>query len=160
MAHLSQMLGRIPVEHEVANYLGISLERYRHWLVDSNSTIISMDQPIIFEDGEQTTLHDSLENTKMPLPTQHLDDEEMRADLAEAIRDLPEREQLLISLYYHDELTMKEIGQVLGVSESRVSQIHAQTMLVLRAWLKRKAEPNPTIYDRRGTNAPLFAPAS
>lgn len=98
----------------------------------------------------------------MPLPTQNLDDEEIKEELAGAIRDLPEREQLLISLYYNDELTMKEIGQVLGVSESRVSQIHAQTMLSLRAWLKNRAEPNnnPTLYDRRGTNVSVYAPAS
>lgn len=162
MAHLCQMLGRIPREKEVASYLGISLERYRHWLVDSNASIISLDQPIIFDDGEQSTLHDALENKKMPLPTQNLDDEEIKEELAGAIRDLPEREQLLISLYYNDELTMKEIGQVLGVSESRVSQIHAQTMLSLRAWLKNRAEPNknPTLYDRRGTNVSVYAPAS
>jgi RNA polymerase sigma factor for flagellar operon FliA len=157
IAHLSQILGRTPLENEVANYLGISLERYRHWLIDSKAIIMSLDRPVTFEDGEQATLHDVLESKKMPLPTQNFDEKEIKAEMVKAIRNLSEREQLLISLYYNDELTMKEIGQILGVSESRVSQIHAQTMGSLRNWLKNRAEPNLPTYNRSGRDVPVFA---
>jgi len=68
-------------------------------------------------------------------PDQLLEQDEMRQRLAQAIAELPERDQLLLSLYYQQELNLKEIGKVLGVSESRVSQLHAQAALKLRAKL-------------------------
>jgi RNA polymerase sigma factor for flagellar operon FliA len=160
IAHLSQLLGRIPDDMEIANYLNISLNQYHRWLLDANFAIFSLDQPVNFDDGEQSTLYDSLEDTKMPAPTQQVDDSEMRAELMAAIRALPKREQLMIALYYNDRLTMKEIGQALGVSESRVSQMHAKAMLKLRDLLECSIEPKSIIYNERKINGPVYAAAS
>lgn len=160
MAHLSQLLGRIPDDIEIANYLNISLDQYRRWLLDVNFAIYSLDQPVTFDDGEQSTLYDSFEDTKIPPPTQQMDDSEMRAELTVAIRALPERQQLMIVLYYDDRLTMKEIGQALGISESRVSQIHAKAMLTLRDLLERSIEPKSIIYNEGKINSPVYAAAS
>ncbi|MEW5956489.1 MAG: FliA/WhiG family RNA polymerase sigma factor [Chloroflexota bacterium] len=160
IAYLSQDLGRSPTENEIADYLGISLEQYHNWLLNSNCTIVSLDRPIIFDDGEQSTLYDSVEDTNMLTPTQEMDNHEMKTELISAILALPEREQMMISLYYNDGLTMKEIGQVLNVSESRVSQIHAKAMLTLRGLLKHdETEPRP-VYQERKTHARVYAAVS
>jgi RNA polymerase sigma factor for flagellar operon FliA len=160
IAHLSQLLGRIPDDMEIANYLNISLDQYRQWLLDANFAVFSLDQPVTFDDGEQSTLYDSLEDTKMPVPTQQVDDSEMRAELMAAIRALPKREQLMIALYYNDRLTMKEIGQALDVSESRVSQMHAKAMLTLRGLLEDSTEPKSFIYNGGEISASVYAATS
>lgn len=159
-ANLSQKLGRAPNDEEVAEFLNISPEQYQNWLADINFAIISLDQTQVFDNGEQANLYGSLEDSHMPTPQQQMDDKELKSELVAAIRELPEREQLMISLYYNDGLTMKEIGKVLEVSESRVSQIHARTMLTLRGMIKNRAEPNPIVYSRRGRHASVFAAAS
>ena len=160
IASLCQLLGRLPSDKEVASYLGIELEQYRYWLRDVNCTIVSLDRPYTFADGEHTTLYDSLESTTMPTPTQHLDDKEMKDQLAGAILALSERERLMISLYYNEELTMKEIGEVLGISESRVSQLHARAVLLLRGMMNNKVESPPMVYNRRGGNVSVHATIS
>lgn len=159
-ASLSQKLGRAPNDNEVAQHLNISPEQYQNWLTDINFAIISLDQTLTFDNGEQANLYGSLEDPHMSTPQQQVDDQELKSELVSAIRELSEREQLMISLYYNDGLTMKEIGSVLDVSESRVSQIHARTMLTLRSLIKNRAEPNPVIYNRRGSHASVFAAAS
>ncbi len=160
IANLSQTLGRSPKDEEVAEYLEISLDQYYSWLTDINFAIISLDQTLTFDNGEQANLYGSLEDTQMPTPSQQMDDQELKIELASAILELPEREQLMISLYYNDGLTMKEIGYVLDVSESRVSQIHARAVLALRGFIRVRSEPNPKMYDRRGRHASVYAPVS
>jgi len=160
IAVLSQTLHRTPTDEEIAEQLDISLEQYHKWLVNVNFAIISMDQVITFDNGTQVTMHDSLEDTTMPNPVQHVDDSEKKEQLVSAINALPRREQLMISLYYNDGLTMKEIGQVLNVSESRVSQIHAKAMLALRSLMAGGNDAQNQIYNRRGKNVPVYAAAS
>lgn len=160
IAYLSQSLGRYPTDQEIAANLEISLNQYYSWLNHINFTIVSLDQTITFDNGEQSNLYGSLEDTHMPNPSQQLDDQELKAELVSAIHKLPEREQLMISLYYNDGLTMKEIGQVLDVSESRVSQIHARAMLTLRSFIKDRSEPNLSTYSRRRTHGSVFATVS
>ena len=160
IAHLSQTLGRVPLDHEVADHLGISPEQYQNRLIDSRFSIVSLDQPLKFEDGQQSNLYASVEDFTMLTPSQQLDDGELKTELVYAIRALPQREQLMISLYYNDGLTMKEIGQVLDVSESRVSQIHAKAVLTLRGLLQNRAEPNPVAYHRRKPNVSVCAAVS
>lgn len=160
VACLSQILGRVPRGEEVAVHLGITLEQYRKWLINTNFAIVSLDQPTTFVNGEQANLYDLLEDVDMPTPPQQIEDTEMKVELASAIRALPKRAQLMISLYYRDGLTMKEVGQVLGVSESRVSQIHAETMLTLRGFINSRLEPTPAIYRQRESNASVYSAVS
>lgn len=158
IAQLNQALGRTPTDAEVAGQLGIGLDQYQRRLLETTCAVVSLDQPLALADGEPFTLHDSLEDDTMPLPSAQLEDREMKSLLVTAIRALPERSQQVIALYYNEGLTMKEIGEVLGVSESRVSQMHAKAMLALRSAINSSTEPNPVTYDRRGISAPLYAP--
>lgn len=153
ISQLSQLLGRLPEDVEVANHLGLTLDQYYDRLLNANSMVISLDQPLMVSGDEPYSLYDSIEDPQVSTPATQLDDEEIKVELVAAIRALPEREQVMISLYYNDGLTMKEIGQAMGVSESRVSQMHAKTMLTLRSLIKDRAEPNQVNYNRRAANA-------
>ena len=118
-------------DHDVAEELGISLEEYHNILQDaSGSRLYSFDDLL---DGDDSAIEKVA--GELPNPLDGLQDSSFRAHLAEAIATLPEREQLVLSLYYDEELNLKEIGQVIGVSESRVSQIHTQAAMRLRARL-------------------------
>lgn len=137
LAELEQRLGRPAKEEEVASALGVSIERYRQMLQEMSATILSLDAPLgslMYED-ELTSLSDLLEDHDALEPSEQVERGELTAKLAEAIECLPEREQLLLSLYYKEELTMKEISKVMGVSESRVCQLHMQAVMRLRGIL-------------------------
>ena len=122
--------GRDARDADVARLLDISLDEYHSILRDvSVSRIFSMDQT----DSEGSEFREPEGNDVGPLGA--LQDLGFQEALADAIRELPEREQIVMSLYYDEELNLKEIGAVLGVSESRISQIHGRIMLKLRASL-------------------------
>ena len=97
--------------------------------------------------GDQVSLIDTIEDTSGPQPSQALDATELREALGEAIARLPEREKLVITLYYYEELTLREIGEVLGVTESRVSQLHTKAILRLKARLAGTAAARATAED-------------
>ena len=118
--------GREARDAEVAEHMGISLEDYHRVVQDASSSHISSldDMPSAGEVADR--LSDPLRETQ---------DVAFRTALAQAIAELPERERLIMSLYYDDELNLKEIGAVLSVTESRVCQLHGQAMVRLRARL-------------------------
>ncbi len=123
-------LGREAQDLEVAEELGMELSEYHASLADANSgRLFSLDE--LNESGELPI--EEAETSDNPL--EGLASDAFRRNLAQAIEDLPEREKLVLSLYYQEELNLKEIGAVLGVSESRVSQIHSQAALRLRGRL-------------------------
>ncbi len=121
--------GRDARDNEVAEALGLSLEEYHQILKDAvGCRVFSFDDPgVLGEDHEQ--LLPSGDDGPLDL----LQTEDFKRSLAEAIASLPERERLVMSLYYDDELNLREIGEILGVSESRVCQIHGQALVRLRA---------------------------
>ncbi|MEN8260350.1 MAG: RNA polymerase sigma factor FliA [Pseudomonadota bacterium] len=127
--------GRNARDVEAAEHLGISLEDYQRVLTDSASCrLFSIEE--LAQQGDQHELeHHSNAMDTVPEPGDDLSRAGFKAALAEAIKALPEREMLVVSLYYDEELNMREIGEVLGVSESRVCQINTQAMLRLRAKL-------------------------
>ena len=136
LSGLEQRLGRPAKEEEVAVELGVSIERYRQMLLDASTTVLSIDVPLnTLHDDETTTLRDLLEDHDTPGPDEETERREMVTALSSAIDQLPEREQLLLALYYQEELTMKEISKVMSVSESRVCQLHMQTIMRLRGLL-------------------------
>lgn len=137
LAALEQKLGRPAKEKEVAEEIGVSTDRYRQILLEMNSTVLSLDAPLgsPSQDDEVTSLSELLEDQTAPGPVEQAEQQELTEVLGAAIKSLPEREKLLLALYYQQELTMKEISKILSVSESRVCQLHMQAVMRLRSSL-------------------------
>ncbi|WP_370451263.1 RNA polymerase sigma factor FliA [Lysobacter sp. N42] len=137
---VEQKKGAAASSQEVANALGVSLDEYHHMLEDaSRGQLLSLDEQMEDFDGEPR-LAASCNLT----PARELEHSVFKQALGDAIGGLPEREQMVLSLYYEQEMNLREIGAVLGISESRVCQIHGQAMLRLRArlgdWRETAAE--------------------
>jgi len=135
-ALLEQRLGRVPYDDEVAAELGISMDEFESLLSDvAPATIISLSEclPDMGGDAKSLTVLDTIEDPQGTNPLKDISFRETKNILKEAIGQLPEKERLVIALYHYEELTLKEIGQVLSITESRVSQIHSKAMLKLRA---------------------------
>jgi RNA polymerase sigma factor for flagellar operon FliA len=129
---------RAPTDEEMATELEISADEFQEALVQiSNSTIVALDELWTVSDatGDQISLLDTLPDRSAPDPQQLVDQSELRDRIASAIAALPEREKLVVALYYYENLTLREIGEVLGVTESRVSQLHTKAVLRLRSKL-------------------------
>ena len=132
---LESKLGRAPGDEEIASKVGISVIELEESLIDiSRSSLAALDELWSTSgEGDQISLLDTLEDTGSVRPADALDETEVREALAEAISRLPEREKLVVTLYYYEELTLREIGEVLGVTESRVSQLHTKAILRMRS---------------------------
>ena len=129
--------GRDAQDHEVADSLEMSLDEYHHHLQDgAGSRLFSFEELL----DQQSEREGELVNPNQTSPLDGLASDKFKMQLADAISKLPEREQLVMALYYDEELNLKEIGAVLEVSESRVSQIHSQAALRLRARLSEWVE--------------------
>jgi RNA polymerase sigma factor for flagellar operon FliA len=134
---LEQKLGREADDQEIARELGVDLEQIYRTKQMSSISFISLEELGVSSRDEKEKLlsylvnneDDALNMTKL---------KELKEAMARAIKQLPEKERLVISLYYLDELTMKETGKVLGITESRVSQIHSQAILHLRTKLRKQ----------------------
>ena len=129
-AELESLLGREVKDIEVAEKLDITLNEYHDILNDVNSgRILGIEDLGVDEDVLHNEEHLNFSDT----PYVHTQTERFNASLLQAIKTLPERDALVLSLYYNDEMNLKEIGAILDVSESRVSQIHGQAMIKLKA---------------------------
>jgi RNA polymerase sigma factor for flagellar operon FliA len=138
-AKLEHKLHRTPTDEEIANELGISTDEFQESLLRiSNSTVVALDELWSVSDssGDQVSLLDTLQDPDAPDPEALLDASEVKDRLSDAIAALPEREKLVIALYYYENLTLREIGEVLGVTESRVSQLHTKAVLRLKSRLQ------------------------
>jgi len=137
MSILEQQQERPVEEVDVAAHLGISVEEYRNRLmqVRSLSVIYFDDLPKNHNDDEVSNIIDSIAGDPDQMPDSQLEVSDFTQALAKAIMNLPTREKVLISLYYYEELNMKEIALVLDITESRVSQLHSQMVLRLRSHL-------------------------
>lgn len=130
--------GRPATDDELAAQLSIAPSTLHSWIADiSKAAMMSLDEIItIDEDSGLATVSDFVKDNTSPDPEIEYEATELREVLAESIDTLPEREKLVITLYYYDELTIREIAEVMGVSESRVSQLHTKAMMRLRSKLK------------------------
>lgn len=129
--------GRPATDEEIAKKMNISMDEYFNLLREvSTISLLSLDNTIFSEDGGKSELHEVVENKDEKEPDDNINRADMKEMIIRAIDDLPETERLVIALYYYEELTLKEIGQVLQLSESRISQIHTKTILSLRGKLK------------------------
>jgi RNA polymerase sigma factor for flagellar operon FliA len=139
MEVLAQQLGRAPTEEEVARELGLEVEAFQRFLGDGITLVSLQSGGPTGRDGPGRL--DQVEDADTPDPFDALADKERRELLAELIDTLPPRERQVLALYYCEELTMQEVGRIMGVTESRVSQIHATAILRLRAALRRRPGP-------------------
>jgi RNA polymerase sigma factor for flagellar operon FliA len=137
-ARLEHRLHRAPTDEEMAAELDITEEEFQESLLQiSNSTVAALDELWTVSDssGDQVSLLDTLTDENAPDPAAMIDQTDLKERVADAIARLPEREKLVIALYYYENLTLREIGEVLGVTESRVSQLHTKAVLRLRSRL-------------------------
>jgi RNA polymerase sigma factor for flagellar operon FliA len=139
---LEQKLGRIPYDDEVAAELGLTMSEFESLLSQvAPTTIISLEEQLPDRGGDSKTLTvlDTIEDPQGANPLKELGYQETKRILKDTIAELPEKEKLVVALYHYEELTLKEIGSILGITESRVSQIHSKAMLKLRGRVTQKA---------------------
>lgn len=144
-SRIEQKLGRSATEKEVAQELNMGLEDFQETLHQCKSiSLLSLDEIGTFANGDRKSLMGVLEASKSASPLFKIANAELKDQLAAAIQDLPEKQRMVLSLYYYEDLNLKEIGEVLEVTESRVSQLHTQAVLRLRGKLR---EHMPDIDD-------------
>ena len=135
---LESTLNREPTEEELAEYLGMDSEEYQRFLQESSCLAFISLEDLGLQDGdEERSILECIGDPKAVDPFSQLNFKEVKELLARAIEELPEKERLVLSLYYYEDLNLKEIGKILEVSESRVSQIHSQAILRLKAKLRK-----------------------
>jgi RNA polymerase sigma factor for flagellar operon FliA len=134
---LEAKLGRPATDAEIAEKMGISEAEFQQTILKiSGTSVVSLnDAWYSGDDSDRVSMVDSIESPPSMNPDVIVEREEVRRVIAEAIGELPEKEKMVLVLYYHEDLTFKEIGQVLNVSESRISQLHTKANLRLKAKL-------------------------
>ncbi len=134
---VEQRLGRSASENEVANSLGIQLDEF-HYLLNQvkGISMVNLDELRSGSDSDQPIYGEIFEDVKAENPFASLRSRELRQTVADCISSLPQKERLVISLYYYEDLNMKEIGSVLGITESRVCQIHTKAVARLHSKLR------------------------
>ena len=132
LAEFEHRNGRAPTDAELAEALGVSTEELERWLAEVASTTVGPLDRAVAAGFEPVAVDGDAEHT----PTSAVEADEVRAGLRSAIRSLPERERLVLGLYYDEGLTLAEIGGVIGLTESRVSQLHTRSVLSLRSRMR------------------------
>jgi RNA polymerase sigma factor for flagellar operon FliA len=142
---LERQNGRAPSDEEVAAHLGLSMEEFDRLLSQvSLATIVSLESEMHADDGAETPrFMDTLVDESSDQPEEQLARRESRELVVRALEDLNERERLVLVLYYYEELTLREIGEILDVTESRVCQIHTKAIFRLRGKIERLFSARP-----------------
>jgi RNA polymerase sigma factor for flagellar operon FliA len=155
---LRARLGRDPFAAELASELRISIAQYHRLTGEIRGLDVgSLQEPVApTEEGMEQDLTARLASSEATSPLVICTHQQRRARLEEAIRRLPEKERLALTLYYYEELTMKEVGEVLAVGESRVSQIHSSALVRLRRYLEENGES--TLPAKRESSTSLRSP--
>lgn len=137
-AELENELHRTPTDEEVANRVGMDVhDLHELFAMVSYTHVAALDERIHGGDGGSATLGDMVVDRRLPAPEDALEGQSVREAIGGAVHLLPERDQIIVALYYYEGFTLAEIGQVLGVTESRVSQLHSRAMLQLRGWMSQ-----------------------
>ena len=135
---LTRSLGREPTEAELADAMGMTQQQYSKALVDSSWVTVSLDGLLSRDDANDSPTEVPAESEEGDFSAR-LEKRQLLESLTGAVKSLPEREWLIVSLYYKDEMTMKEISKILAISESRVCQLHARALSRLRSRLSQDA---------------------
>lgn len=135
---LKQQHGRVPTNQEIADYLGIEKDKVASTLAEDTTVGSLYDKKYAGDEGIE--LIDTIEDTNSVSPLEKLAEKDVKNELQMALKKLPERERMVMVLYYHENMTLKEIGESIEVSESRVCQIHAQAIMKLRNILNSNRE--------------------
>jgi RNA polymerase sigma factor for flagellar operon FliA len=134
---VEQRLHRAPTEEEIAKELGLTIVEYHDWLVDIRGVNLgSLEASTSEEDGRN--LLKFVSDDEEQWPSRLLERSELQRLLAEAIEKMPRTERIVISLYYHEELTLREIAKIVSLHESRVSQLKSQAILRLRSYMEKR----------------------
>ena len=135
---LEQQYLRSVTDQELCDYLGITVDELNKLLSETAfANMLSMDDPVMDEDGESSR-HTFIAGRKEEEPQDILDQKQTKLMLAEAIDRLPEKERLVVNLFYYEELTLTEIARIMNLSPSRISQLHSKAVYRMRAALKRQ----------------------
>ena len=138
ICRLENRLGRQPEDYEIAEDLEVSLDDYYQMLSEvSHLGLVSL-HDTLDDNPDGRTLLDMMEDTNTINPLESLEGQELKKELAAQLKKLTEKERLVISLYYYEELNQKEIAEVLSLTEGRVSQLHSQALIKLKGKLKRR----------------------
>jgi RNA polymerase sigma factor FliA len=140
-AKLENELGRMPYDDEVCASLGVGMEEFENMLAEvAPTTLVSLEEsmPDRSTDAKELRIIDTIEDPGSDNPLREMGFNEVKNILKDTIANLPEKEKLVVALYHYEELTLKEIGVVLNISESRVSQIHSKAILKLRSRLLQR----------------------
>lgn len=136
ISELEMRLGRDPEEHEVAAAMSISLDEYRSILVEVNHLgCVSLNESLDHSEEGRSFLDNLTDERPQALPGARIEDQQLTAVIAKAMGQLTEKERIVISLYYYEELTQKEIAEAMDLSEGRVSQLHSQALIKLKTKL-------------------------
>lgn len=134
---IEQQLHRAPTEDEIAKQLQLKLEEYHEWLVDTRGLNIGSLEAVSPE-GDGRSLLKYISDDEENWPSRMVEKSELQRLLASAIEKMPPTERIVISLYYHEELTLREISKIVDLHESRVSQLKSQAILRLRSYLEKR----------------------
>lgn len=133
-------MGRDPDENEMAAVLGCSLDQYRQQLEEvSHLGLVSLNKRVD-PDGSERELQETIEDKNMKSPPEQVEAKFLTREIAQHLKTLTEKERQVISLFYYEELSQKEIAQVLGLTEGRISQLHSQALLKLRVKLRGRLD--------------------
>ena len=137
MRQLESNLGRPPTDEEIARGMGISLEDFQQLMVKVSGTSVLSLNDVWYsgEDNDRISIAESIESPSSLNPDTIVEKDEMKRVIVDALKDLPEKEKKVLVLYYYEDLTLKEIGAVLEVTESRISQLHTKAITRLRGKL-------------------------
>jgi RNA polymerase sigma factor for flagellar operon FliA len=127
-AELEHIYGRPPTDKEVADFLQVPIEDFHERVGRTRVSMLSIEELGGTQNGDRKSLLDCLENTNSKNPFVHLKNKALKDVITKAVEELPEKQKLVLSLYYYEDLNLKEIGRILEVTESRVSQLHTQAV--------------------------------
>jgi len=137
ISELETTFHRTPTDNELASHLNMNIETLQQVLQDASHMVISLDSAYEESDSvEESSLHEKLLDENQDDPSDEFERKDTQQFMIEALKSLPEKEKMVLSLYYFDELTFKEIGEILNVTESRICQIHGRAVLALKTYLQ------------------------